>query len=298
MKSSIVYAALATLSSAGLYGSGVIGGGAYDNMFEAQLNGDAGSDVEYPIALEKVFTKLISTPVIDEANRGFGNNLAPQIIISTRSDRQITWKVNFQSELIATVIIDLSPVDTGSTRVNLSVNLASNNILLAANAESNSDVRELEKLSRLMIAILIDFRLTGKLIDQTMIRDAFYGHPNAKDLEAKLLAIERIAQLRFGPSMPEAEILDYTDMEDDENYDMSPVSATQPTDSTIGEITDELYQDEDSAGNSAAIERAIERAERDRERASERAAEAAERASAAAERAAMQAQYAARRAAN
>jgi hypothetical protein len=298
MKISIAIVAAMAVSSAGLYGTGVIGGGAYDNMFEAQLNGDAGSDVEYPVALEDVFTKLISTPVIDEANREFGNNFAPQIIISARSDRQITWKVNFQSEHIATVVIDLTPVSAGSTRANLTVNVANNSILLAASSASDTDVQELEKLSRLMIAILIDYRLTGKRADAAMVKAALYDYPNAKDLEAKLMAIDRVARLRFGSSIPEPEIPEYLEMEDGENYDMSPASATEPTDSTIGEATEELYQDHDASGNSAAVERAIERAERDAERASEQAAEAAERAGAAAERAAMQAQYAARRAAN
>jgi hypothetical protein len=298
MKIPIAILAFSTLSSAGLYGTGVIGGDAYESMFEAELNDDSDAEVTYPMAMEDVFSKLISTPVIEAFNKGGKKGFAPQIVISAKGNRQITWTVNVQNEHVGDVVIDLISADAASTQVKLLVNIADNSILTAADSSSHSDIDKLEKLSRLLIAMVIDQRLSGTLFGPDKIRSAYFTDPNAQYLMVKLAAIESVLSSRSGSPLPELDTLDFNDDDIDDYYEHSPESMTEPTDATIGEVD----QSSDWSSGSYEAEREIRNAERAAERASEQAAEAvaraSQRAAEAAERAAEAAEGARRRASN
>ena len=290
MKTYLAIAAATALSSAGLYGTGVIWGSDQTSLFEAELAGDQNANAVYPMALDDVYSKLISTPIIDAVGQNSQNDFAPQIIISTQNNHQITWQMKIQNVPVADVVVDLTP-ESDTTRVTFDINIADNSIIAAA-ASKDTSVGELNRISRLLVALIVDYRLTGKQIDESQIRQVFSAYDIANSAK-KLAAIRQVMGPSFGTQEPQIEYVVPDEQFDDVDIDYSPESITDPTDptdATIGEVAEEIAA-QDAAADAAerAALRAIRRAEKDAEQAAEMAEHAAQQAE--------QAAHAARRAA-
>jgi hypothetical protein len=288
MKTYLAIAAATVISSAGLYGTGVIWGSDQTSLFEAELTGDQNANAVYPMALDDVYSKLISTPIIDAVGQNSPNDLAPQIIISTQNNRQITWQMKIQNVAVADVVVNLTP-ESDTTRVTFDINIADNSIITAAAASKDTSVDELKRISRLLVALVVDYRLTGKQINESQIRHVFSAYDIASSAN-KLAAIRQVMGPSFGAQEPPIEYILPDEQFDDFDIDYSPESITDPTDATIGDVAEEIAA-QDAAANAAerAAARAIRRAENDAERAAEMAEYAAQQAE--------QAAYAARSAA-
>ena len=277
MKTYLAIAAATALSSAGLYGTGVIWGRDQTSLFEAELAGDQNANAVYPMALDDVYSKLISTPIIDAVGQNSQNDFAPQIIISTQNNRQITWQMKIQNVPVADVVVDLTP-ESDTTRVTFDINIADNSIIVAAAASKDTSVGELNRISRLLVALIVDYRLTGKQIDESQIRQVFSAYDIANSAK-KLAAIRQVMGPSFGTHEPQIEYVVPDEQFDDVDIDYSPESITDPTDATIGEVAEEIAA-QDAAADAAerAAVRAIRRAEKDAEQAAEMAEHAAQQA--------------------
>ena len=283
MKIYIAAAALAAISSAGLYGTGIIGGGDETSLFDAELAGDGEAAADYPMAIDDVYSKLISTPVIDAIARSSKDHFIPQVIISSQNNRQIVWRMKFQNENLGDLVINLIPTNADTTRVTFQINIADSSILAAASAAVDNDTnrQQLEKLSRMLIAAAIDQRLSGKPIEMDAIK-ASYSNRELKNLDARISAIQHAINLRFAETAPSADLEDMQEQFETSDEDFSPETATDPTDASIGEIDSELPIGEQELSEMYTAEQAVRRAGRAANMAAAAADAAAEQAASAA----------------